>query len=145
MLITELHDLLVEDFTKNQESILIILDQSKAYDIVSHNILLSKMKAIGYQPQALRITKTFMEGRGQLVQLDGTRSDTLVCRNHSVIQGSMLSCILFIIYITRRYGGLWPPTSSSSRGDLGALWAPKYSTVQYNTVQYSTVQYSTVQ
>ena len=51
---------------------------------------------------------------------------------------------------TRRYVGLRPPTSSSSGGDLGALWAPKYSTVQYNTLQnitvhYSTLQYSTVQ
>ena len=36
-------------------------------------------------------------------------------------------------------------TSSSSRGYLGALWAPKYSTVQYNIIQYSTLQYSTVQ
>ena len=45
------------------------------------------------------------------------------------------------------YGGLWPPTSRSSRGDLGALWAPQiqYSTLQYNIIQYSTVQYSTVQ
>ena len=40
---------------------------------------------------------------------------------------------------TRRYGGLRPPTSSSSGGDLGALWALKYSTVQYSTVQYITV------
>ena len=46
---------------------------------------------------------------------------------------------------TRRYGGLWPPTSSSSGGDLGALRTPKYSTVQYNTVQYTTLQYITVQ
>ena len=48
---------------------------------------------------------------------------------------------------TRRYGGLQPPTSSSSGGDLGALWAPnysKYSTVKYSTGLYSTVQYSTV-
>ena len=43
------------------------------------------------------------------------------------------------------YRGLWPPTSSSSGGDLGALWAPKYSTVQYNIIEYSTLQYSTVQ
>ena len=53
--------------------------------------------------------------------------------------------IYIIFFKTRRYGGLWPPTSSSSGGELGALWAPKYSTVQYSTVQYSTVQYSTVQ
>ena len=45
---------------------------------------------------------------------------------------------------TRWYGGLWPPTSSSSGGDLGALWAPKYSTVQCNIIQYNTVQYSTI-
>ena len=53
---------------------------------------------------------------------------------------------IFVEYrTTRRYGGLWPSTSSSSGGDLGALQAPMYSTVQYNTVQYSAVQYSTVQ
>ena len=45
---------------------------------------------------------------------------------------------------TRRYRGLWPPTSSSSGGDFGAQRAVEYSTVQYNKVQYSTVQYSTV-
>ena len=53
----------------------------------------------------------------------------------------------FQVLNTRRYGDLRPPTSSSSRGDLGALQAPRYSTVQYsiNMIQYSTVQYSTVQ
>ena len=40
------------------------------------------------------------------------------------------------------YGGLQPPTSSSSGGDLGALRASKYSTVQYNIIQYITLQYS---
>ena len=41
--------------------------------------------------------------------------------------------------------GLWTPTYSSSRVDLGALRAPIYSPVHYNIIQYSSVQCSTVQ
>ena len=45
----------------------------------------------------------------------------------------VLYCIVIVqIYRTRRYWGLWPPTSSSSRGDLGALWP--LNTVQYNII-----------
>ena len=55
-------------------------------------------------------------------------------------------CIFELKYITTiRYGGLWPPTSSSSGGDLGALWSPKYSIVKCNIIQCSAVQCSAVQ
>ena len=63
-LITELHDILVEDNTNGQEAALII-NQSKAYNLVSHKLLLKKLEIIGFQPQTLRIMKSFLENRKQ--------------------------------------------------------------------------------
>ena len=97
-LVSELHDILVENYTKRQEAVLIILDQSKVYNIVSHDILLEKLSKIGFQPQEISIMKNYMKNRRQLVQLEGTRSDILA-GDHSVIQGSTLSCVLFLIFI----------------------------------------------
>ena len=39
-LITDLHDQLLEETSKGNEKVLLIIDQSKAYDVVPHNILL---------------------------------------------------------------------------------------------------------
>ena len=98
-LISELHDNLMEDDTKGQESALLILDQSKAYNLVSHDLLLKKLEIIGFQPQALRIMKSFLENRKQYVQVDGFRSENLMVGPNSVVQGSVLSCTLYLIFI----------------------------------------------
>ena len=98
-LVTELHDLLIEDLTNNNESVLIVLDQSKAYDIVSHEILLKKFSALGFQPQAINLMSSFLENRRQFVQVEGIKSEILVTGPHSVVQGSTLSCIFFLIFI----------------------------------------------
>ena len=98
-LVTELHDLMIEDSSNNQDAVLLILDQSKAYNIVSHEILLAKLKAIGFKSPALGLMSSYMEGRRQFVQLEGVRSEILATGPHSVIQGSTLSCILFLIFI----------------------------------------------
>ena len=43
--------------------------------------------------------KTFLSERKQFVQINGKRSDKLVIGDNSVIQGSTLSCLLFLIYV----------------------------------------------
>ena len=68
-LVTKLHDLLIDYYTHNHESVLMIIDQSKAYDIVSHKILLDKLGAIGYQPQAISIMRNYMKPWWQFVKL----------------------------------------------------------------------------
>ena len=98
-LISELHDKLVEDDSQEKESILLILDQSKAYDVIPHDILLRKLEAVGYQPQAIKMMRSFLINRKQLVQVEGARSELLTCGPRSVIQGSTLSCILYLVYI----------------------------------------------
>ena len=62
-LVTDLHNGLMELMDKNQDSYLLLLDQSKAYKIVCHRILMLKLKAIGFQKQATDILSDFMNNR----------------------------------------------------------------------------------
>ena len=98
-LVTEVYDKLLEDFNNGIDTALITIDQSKAYEVVSHKILIEKMKIIGFLPQALQLMSSYLSERKQIVQLEGKRSESLVLGPQSVIQGSTLSCTLFLIYI----------------------------------------------
>ena len=98
-LINELHDALVDNLNTGVDTALLILDQSKAYDVVDHHILLQKLKLLGFSNQALKILTSFLTERRQFVQIQGRRSEKLTMSPNSVIQGSTLSCTLFLIYI----------------------------------------------
>ena len=98
-MITELYDVLVENSVNQIDAALIILDQSKAYDVVDHVILLKKLEIIGFTPQTLKMMASFLSDRKQFVQVEGRRSDKLTMSPNSVIQGSTLSCALFLILI----------------------------------------------
>ena len=94
-----MHDILVQDAAQGQESALITLDQSKAYYLVSHKILLDKLGLLGFQPQALEIMASFLDNRKQFVQVDGFRSQNLLVGPSSVVQCSVLSCALYLVFI----------------------------------------------
>ena len=46
-LITEIYDQLIENLETGKEVALVLLDQSKAYDLINHRILLHKLQALG--------------------------------------------------------------------------------------------------
>ena len=75
------------------------MDQSAAYDLINHQILLKKMETLGIQPSGIELFRSYLSNRQQVVYLDGATSDPLHIGNRSVIQGSVLSCALYLIYI----------------------------------------------
>lgn len=86
----------------------ILLDMTKAYDKVSHNILLSKLYGSGVRGTAYNWFKSYLTNRKQMVQIEYHNSKTneietvtseertMTC---SIPQGSVLGCVLFLIYI----------------------------------------------
>ena len=98
-LILELHDKLVEYYEGGQETALLLLDQSKAYDLVPHHILLGKMKILGYNQKTLDTLESYLKERKQYTQIEHIDSSTLLVGNKSVTQGSTLSCIFYLIFI----------------------------------------------
>ena len=94
-----MHDQLIQDLQEGKEGALILLDQSKTYDLVDHVILIEKMRIPGFHPQALKILQSFLSNRQKYVQVKAKTSDKLLIGPNSVIQGSTLSCVLYLMYI----------------------------------------------
>ena len=96
--LASIQDKLLELRDKNQETILLILDQSKAYDLIDHSILLNKLKILGFTTNSVNWFKSYLGQRRQFVQIEDKQSDTIEIGPQSVIQGSILSGILYLIF-----------------------------------------------
>ena len=76
----------------------VFLDLSKAFDILSHTVLIEKLKYYGFQAQAINLISSYLSNRKQYVVYNDSKSD-LVDINIGVPQGSILGPLLFLIYI----------------------------------------------
>ncbi len=76
----------------------VFLDAMKAFDSVNHDILLSKLDNAGIRGNALNWFKSYLSGRNQKVKVGESWSE-LKNINISVLQGSVLGVILFLIFI----------------------------------------------
>ena len=76
---------------------LVLLDPSKAFDSVSHTILLHKLSCICVPPDAVKWFDIYLSGRSQFVRI-GTKISSSLSITHGVLQGAILSPLLFCIY-----------------------------------------------
>ena len=58
----------------NTNSVVLQLDQSAAYDMVNHQILVEKIRILGFDNNAIKWIKSYLDGRRQLVEIEGKRS-----------------------------------------------------------------------
>lgn len=77
----------------------IFLDVMKCFDCVPHDILLYKLSNAGIRGLALDWFKSFLQDRKQKAKIDNTWSNNTCNLDISVMQGSVLGVLLFIIFI----------------------------------------------
>ena len=98
MALINLVDKISTELDKNNSTVGIFIDLSKAFDTINHEILLNKLSYYGVRGNALKWFKSYLTDRSQFVQIKDAKSDVLNIKC-GVPQGSILGPLLFIIYV----------------------------------------------
>ncbi len=98
MALLQLTDKIYEALNDNKFAIGIFLDLSKAFDVVDHSILISKLIRYGFQDVVIHWLSDYLSNRQQYVCIEGMNSNRTEV-SYGVPQGSILGPLLFLIFI----------------------------------------------
>ena len=96
--LTKLVDEILKDMDKGNYTGVLFLDFTKAFDMVNHAILLSKLKAYKFDNLVLKWLSSYLSERSQKVVMSNWESSAQNIR-YGIPQGSILGPLLFLLYI----------------------------------------------
>uniref|UniRef100_A0A1B6K0Y6 Reverse transcriptase domain-containing protein n=1 Tax=Homalodisca liturata TaxID=320908 RepID=A0A1B6K0Y6_9HEMI len=88
----------LNSFENKEETAAVLLDLSKAFDVVPHDELIQKLKYYGLENNALSLIMSYLSNRLQLVKVGDQRSGLKRVAS-GVPQGSVLGPFLFTVFI----------------------------------------------
>ena len=77
---------------------IVYVDLRKAFDTVSHRIMLRKLKSIGIGPESIVWFDSYLSDRSQVTRVSGKSSGSMIVQT-GVPQGSILGPVLFQTYV----------------------------------------------
>ena len=87
-----------KDLLKKHKIGALLMDLSKAFDCMPHDLLIAKFKAYGVQDQSIKIIKSYLSDREQRVRIGNVHSSWKTTIK-GVPQGSVLGPIFFNVFI----------------------------------------------
>ena len=93
----QMYDTWVQAVDKGELTGVCMLDMSAAFDVVDHDLLLSKLGLYGFDGRALEWMENYLSGRSQAVCIDGATSSFLPV-TVGVPQGSILGPLCYILF-----------------------------------------------
>ena len=93
----QIHDLCLEAAEKKQLTAALLLDQSAAYNLLDHCILLKKLEVYNFSQESIKWFQSYLSNRSQSVQVETKQSKKESLDDHAAPQGSILGGLLFII------------------------------------------------
>ena len=91
-------DIILKAIDDKKLTAVVLLDMSKAFDSLDHDILFNKLKDVGLSSEALHWFASYLTNRYQAVRINSTLSEALSLKS-GVPQGSILGPLLFSIYV----------------------------------------------
>ena len=91
-------DSILKAIDEKSASLLVLLDMSKAFDSLNHNLLLEKLRKLVLKASVIFWFSSYLSSGHQRVRYDGSVSELLPLTN-GVPKGSVLGPLLFTIYI----------------------------------------------
>nr|CAI5846074.1 unnamed protein product [Callosobruchus analis] len=85
---------ILDGFNNFQYTAVLFCDLTKAFDCVSHNILLRKLHYYNFSPDSIELIRSYLKNRSQIVRIAGVASEERVL-NIGVPQGSVLGLFSF--------------------------------------------------
>lgn len=91
-------DELLNNMDQRKMSVIVLLDMSKAFDSIRHDLMLCKLRNTGVSEPACAQFDSYLLQREQVVKIQDTLSSPLPL-TVGVPQGSILSPLLFTLYV----------------------------------------------
>ena len=95
--LVQLHDMFLQAAESKKLTGALLLDQSAAYDLLDHPILLKKLAVYNFDGNTIQWFQSYLSGRSQAVQVEAQQSSLHDLQDHGAPQGSILGGLLFII------------------------------------------------
>lgn len=90
-------DDLVRNTDEGRTSALILLDYSKAFDVLDHRLLCAKLSHYGFSERTVGLINSYLSDRTQVVRVDGSLSKPRALQR-GVPQGTVMGPLLFVMF-----------------------------------------------